>query len=271
MKKSFQRLIQKTEAAKGQLRFKNFNIQIKGVDESKNQIRAVFSTGAVDRHGEIVDQKGWDLTEFKKNPVVLFAHDHSKAAIGQVVEIGLNAEGNLEGVIQFAVEENPEAKVIFQLYKGRYMRALSAGFINDEYVVDQQNETVTLTKNRLLEESCVNVPANSEALAKGLTDGSVKEATEDDEPAILEIAAEVKEACGDNPTSILAVIRALTGALKATQEADKAVAEPEGEVKVEAGAKVEHPVAKANGGNKRIPVNVLNRAIRELLAVKKNY
>jgi hypothetical protein len=263
MKKSFQRLIEKAEEKKGKIQYKSFPLEVKSVDEAKYQIRAVFSTGAIDRHGEIVDQKGWDLTEFKKNPVVLFCHDHTKPAVGKVLvedSFGPNAEGNLEGTIQFAAAEYELAMTLWKLYKGKYMSAFSAGFINDEYVVDQVNEVLTLTKNRLLEESCVNVPANAEALAK-----SGAPAPDITEEVILEIAAEVMNECGDNPESILAVIRALTGALKAVQEADEPKAKAEGED----GAKVEHPL-KVRGGKKRIPVNLLNRAVKELLGVKKN-
>ncbi len=43
---------------------------------------AVASTNSVDRHGEIVDNNGWDLKAFKKNPVILWGHDHNEPAIG---------------------------------------------------------------------------------------------------------------------------------------------------------------------------------------------
>ena len=41
---------------------------------------AVASTNSVDRHGEIVDNNGWDLKSFKKNPVILWGHDHDERA-----------------------------------------------------------------------------------------------------------------------------------------------------------------------------------------------
>lgn len=148
------------------LKFKNLIMDIKAVDQAKYTIRAVFSTNVEDRHGEIVNQNGWNLVEYMLNPVVLYQHDMSLPPIGKIIELGLNTEGQLEGTVQYAVEENPFAKVIYNLYVGKYMRAFSAGFRNDEYSIDQQNETVILMRNTLYEISAVSVPANYLALAK---------------------------------------------------------------------------------------------------------
>ena len=155
----------------------NLNFSAKAIDEANYIIAGVFSTGDTDRHGEVVDQTGWDLKEFWENPVVLFSHDHYQPAIGKVIKIGINAEGNLEGEIQFAAKEYEFANTIFQLYKGGYMRAFSAGFINDEEIYDKVRDVTILKKNRLLEMSAVNVPANALALAyaKGINIDSMRE------------------------------------------------------------------------------------------------
>jgi len=87
------------------IRYKNLDFKIEEVDEVEYTIRGIFSTGDKDKQGEIVDQKGWDLSTFIKNPVVLFAHDHYQPAIGKVISIGLNMQEQLEGVVKFAVEE----------------------------------------------------------------------------------------------------------------------------------------------------------------------
>lgn len=150
-----------------QLKYKNLDFQLMEVDEQEYTIKGIFSTGTEDRHGEIVDQKGWDLASFLRNPVVLFAHDHYQPAIGKVVSIGLNMQDQLEGVIKFAVEEYEFAKTIFLLYKNGYMRAFSAGFRNLQ--LDQRDDgVVILVKNELFEISAVNVPANALALAKSI-------------------------------------------------------------------------------------------------------
>jgi len=60
------------------------------VEKAKNNdadFMAVASTAALDRHGESVSVDGWNIDNFKKNPVLLWAHDHSVPAVGEVVRI----------------------------------------------------------------------------------------------------------------------------------------------------------------------------------------
>ncbi len=150
---------------KGTLIRQKMTFRIKSVDEEKFIINGVFSTGGEDRHGEIVDQTGWKLEEYKSNPVVLFAHDHYQPAVGKCIDIGMDGSGNLTGSIQFAAKEYDFAMTLFKLYAGGFMRAFSVGFMNNVYEIDQENDNVILRDNTLYEISCVNVPANAMALA----------------------------------------------------------------------------------------------------------
>lgn len=131
------------------------------VDEDKFTIEGIFSTNTEDLHGDIVEQN-FDLKDFKKNPVILNSHDHFDAAsvIGKATKISVK-EGKLQGKIKFAVEENPVAKVIFDLYKGGFLNAFSVGFMALEFDKDFK-----ILKSKLLEISAVSVPANPQALAK---------------------------------------------------------------------------------------------------------
>jgi HK97 family phage prohead protease len=252
----------------------------KSVDEENFIIRGVFSTGAEDRDGEIIDQNGWDLDQFMENPVILFAHDHYQPAVGKAIELAKDGNGNLVGAIQFAAKEYEFAMTLFKLYAAGFMRAFSVGFMNKLYEIDQENDRVILRENMLYEISCVNVPANAMALAfsKGIdTSPLIKFFDKKDKHEKQEANAEIKEdktpegeepkndaiqeatevIAKSNQETIRSVIRALTEALKAVTEADSKV-----------GSKVEHP--SKEGGNKKIPVTILNRAVKELLGVKKS-
>ena len=134
-------------------------------DEENYIIRFVFSTGDIDRQGDQVIQSGWILKEFLLNPVVLFAHDHWQPAVGKVIEIGLNEDGNLAGAIQFAAKEYDFAMVLYKLYKGGYMRACSAGFDAIEGKYNEVEDVMILAQNVLYEMSLVNVGAVAMALA----------------------------------------------------------------------------------------------------------
>ena len=126
-------------------------IRVKSVDG--NSLWAIMSTDDQDRHGDEVPQN-WNLDNFMNNPVVLNGHqyDDTTEAIGRVEAI-IQKEHSLEGKVRFATEENPKAKVIFDLYKGGFLNAFSVGFIPGE-------------EPELLELSAVSVPANAMALAK---------------------------------------------------------------------------------------------------------
>lgn len=238
------------------LAYKNVHFKVSGIDEENHIIRGVFSTGAEDRQGEIVDQNGWKLDEFLANPVILFAHDHYQPAVAKCIELVKDAAGNLAGAIQFAYDEYDFAATLFKLYAGGYMRAFSVGFMNDIIEFDQENDTVTLKENTLYEISCVNVPANAMALAfaKGIDIAPVERIMQKKvaETPTAEKALELIS------KSNIDTIKSAIGTLQRVVEA----AEPPAR-----GGEVEHP-ARA-GGAKRIPVSLLNKAVRDLLAVKK--
>ncbi len=148
-------------------------VKIKSADE--NSLWATMSTDDLDRHGDRV-QQNWNLNSFLDNPIVLNGHQYTDTTetIGRV-DVLVQNEKSLEGKIRFAIEENPKAKVIFDLYKGGFLNAFSVGFIPGE------------EENELLELSAVTVPANALALAKAkgldldaLDDEDVEDAEEEE-------------------------------------------------------------------------------------------
>ena len=141
------------------------------VEKAKNaaDFIAIISTAKEDRHGEVVTVEGWDIKEFKKNPVLLWAHDHYQPAIGHATKIWIEGTGKraklmIEGIINDATELSRSVK---QLVQSGVIRTMSVGFRALEM---DDNKFV---KQELLETSFVNVPANSDALItayKQLTD-----------------------------------------------------------------------------------------------------
>lgn len=122
---------------------------------------AVASTNSVDRHGEVVDNNGWELKSYKKNPVILWAHDHTEPAIGVakktwVEGVGKKAKLMIQPVLHDVTEK---ARAIKQLVEMGVINSLSVGFKPIE-----SPDGVTFTKNELLEVSMVNVPANADAM-----------------------------------------------------------------------------------------------------------
>lgn len=152
-----------------QKKFGIFPIKTKSVDVENATLTAIVSTEDEDRHGDVVDTNAWDLKNYKNNPVILNSHNHFDATevIGKALKTRKTKEG-LEQTIQFAVNENPKARVIFELYAGEFLRTFSVGFLVKKFAENKKGEVDYnhITEAELLEVSAVSVPANAFALAK---------------------------------------------------------------------------------------------------------
>lgn len=136
---------------------------------------AVASTNSVDRHGEVVDNNGWDLKAFKKNPVILWGHDHNEPAIGVSTKTWVDGTGKkAKLMIQPLLHDVTEkARAVKALVDMGVIKTLSVGFRPIE-----SPDNITFTKNELLEVSMVNVPANGEAMVmayKGLKKAEISD------------------------------------------------------------------------------------------------
>jgi uncharacterized protein len=253
------------------------NVTIKSIDDAKHQIRFVMSTPDVDRHGEVIDQRGWKLDNFMRNPVVLWAHDHTQPAIGKIVDLGY-VDGNLEGTVQFAVEEYDFAATIYRLYAGGYMNAVSVGFSCTKTQYDQENDIITLLENELYELSAVTIPANAMALAKSKgVDVSVLEARQASADAVREkILGEKVETIPKAPeqepeaqpeqpaaeTVRTAAADALEVLLGASAEEIRAAVK-------ELSSRLDAAPAVVNDGPKTYSVSSINRVVRQLVNGKR--
>lgn len=130
-------------------------------DGDSGSFRVIISTADVDRQGESVDQTGWDLSFYKSNPIVLWAHDYGSLPIGMCTKIEVDA-GKLIAEGKFAPEEaNPFAQKVRKLYDLGMINTTSVGFIPKEFNMEKDG---VISKSELLEFSFVPVPANPFAL-----------------------------------------------------------------------------------------------------------
>lgn len=121
----------------------------------------IMSTSSEDRAGDTVSDDGWVLTDYLRNPVLLWCHDQSLPAIGNVENV---STGPLRGVMRFTPREvNPFGDMIGAMYRHKFMRAGSVGFMPLEW--DFHDHGVRFKRQALLEHSCCNVPMNADALA----------------------------------------------------------------------------------------------------------
>jgi HK97 family phage prohead protease len=157
------------------------NVEIKKVDEEKRTITAIGSKEIIDRDGDVIKVAGVDTKNYKKNPVVLWSHNHRELPIGKATGKKVWREGDeLKFKIKFATaEENPKAEYVYNLYKGGYLNSFSIGFIPDMSEIEFPQEEGKNKKKKqpwrifnkveLLEISAVPVPANAAAVMAGIS------------------------------------------------------------------------------------------------------
>jgi HK97 family phage prohead protease len=139
-------------------------------------LRFTISTESVDREQDRIALAGWDLVNFKRNPVVLWGHDASRLPIGRALDLRIE-DGGLKATVEFIPEDTPEggqfAESVFRLARQGFIAATSVGFrpIKWDYTNDQARGAddwfpgIDFEEQELVELSVVTVPANPEALA----------------------------------------------------------------------------------------------------------
>ncbi len=138
-------------------------------EAGERRLKFLLSTKDRDRDGDTIDPQGWILTNYLKNPVVLFAHKYDTPAVAKTISIEIAPEGLV------AVAEFPSAEVyefghtLYLLYREGFMRAVSVGFNPVEW--REREDGVDYIKQELLEWSLVPVPANPDALVQAQVKG----------------------------------------------------------------------------------------------------
>jgi HK97 family phage prohead protease len=140
------------------------------------------STGVKARDGDIWVTAGADLAQYRRNPVVLFAHDPTRP-VGNASSIRIAGDALLARVKFAPAGASVTADEVRGLVKGGVIRAVSAGIIVNAYEPINPNRPANglrITSWELLEFSFVSVPANPDALvtARHLRSGAAPQAVE---------------------------------------------------------------------------------------------
>ena len=136
-------------------------VDLKENQDKSNTFKVVASTEDVDRSGEVIKLDGWDDTDYKNNPVVMWDHNYGISSIAGKMT-SLYKEGGklmLEWIFTEATEIWRTCK---DLYNAWFLKAVSVWFI-----VKQRNENNRdiIEKAELLEISFVAIPCNQNALS----------------------------------------------------------------------------------------------------------
>ncbi len=176
-------------------RVRDFRIVAKDLAASDARtLLLIGSTETPDRDDDIVLSDGWDLKNYMKNPVVLWAHDYSIPPVGKTLSVYVDQRSKqlcfkvyFPSVDELSTPGQPPSEhalfvdTVYNMYKCGLLNATSVGFIGKvANARDDQNEKPLYSRGmkfsgqELLELSCVPVPANADAIVqargmKGLT------------------------------------------------------------------------------------------------------
>lgn len=151
----------------------SFDTEVKADGDSRT-LTFTISTASVDRMGDTIALDGWKLENYRKNPVVLWAHDASLLPVAKSNQVF--TEGTkLKSVAEFTPPGMAKFNdTVFEMYKLGFLSATSVGFAPLKYAFTddpQRRYGIDFLEQELLEFSAVPVPANGEALIEGRSAG----------------------------------------------------------------------------------------------------
>lgn len=133
-----------------------------------------ISDESVNCYGTRIITSGIDLTQYERNPVLLYMHDRSQGVVGLVKNLKVE-NGELTGEIEFdgATELSQRLK---KQYEFGSMRMVSANLqiletSDDKSLVLEGQTAQTITKSRLFEVSAVDIGGNDNAIVLYSPDG----------------------------------------------------------------------------------------------------
>ncbi len=178
----------------------DFESEIKDIDSKSRRVTHVISTASMDRYNDVIDVEGWNLRNFRKNPVVLKDHRYTvDNIIGKAVNIEKRGDG-LYATTKF--HDSEVGREAMSLVESGVAKAWSVGFrsIDAHHVRDGVKQKCDVckkmrekilrgrdpedvwvhgrhyTKAELLEYSLVAIPANQDVVMNAIQKGFVTEA-----------------------------------------------------------------------------------------------
>jgi HK97 family phage prohead protease len=152
---------------------KQVGLQVKAAGLQGRQLKFVISTDRVDRAGDTIDQSGWQLADFKANPVITWGHQYDIPPIARAVQIGLEG-GQLTSVAEFPEPGiYPLADQVYGLAKAGFINAASVGFEPLQWTFNAARGPFArdYKQQALYEWAVVSIPSNPDTLIQARSQG----------------------------------------------------------------------------------------------------
>lgn len=157
----------------------DFELQAKqnGFNDEDQSFPAWLNREIWDHDDELLEAKGWDMSVWDLNPMLMWAHNYDAKPLG----VGQWAVRKLKeeppGLLwrPSFTKVTDEGVEVYKLYKARVLRAFSAGFKPKEIDRDSDKKGRWIYKKMLLlEGSAVPIPANFLSLTLALQNDFIK-------------------------------------------------------------------------------------------------
>lgn len=141
-------------------------IRADGEGDAAGAITIAISSATPDRDNDTVSVAGWDLGNYRKNPVILWAHDSRQPPVGRSSREWVERALLMSTPDFTPADLYPFGHMIGRMVQGGWLNAASVGFrpLEWSYRDDARGFGVDFLKQELLEYSIVPIPANPEAL-----------------------------------------------------------------------------------------------------------
>ena len=154
----------KIKGAEGHIPFM-LNMVTKADDQGDDEdiiIEGMANTTSVDRAGDLIPRSAWEkatqLTNYRKNPIVLAYHNHSMP-IGVVEELEVRDEGLF---VKARISNTIPA--VYNAVKKNILKAFSIGFRLNEWEYKPDLDIFLMTDIEMTELSVVSVPCNQDSM-----------------------------------------------------------------------------------------------------------
>lgn len=129
-------------------------------------IEGYANAATVDRMNERIDPSGWNLDNYKKNPIVLFDHGHDPQfgtmPIGKAVDVAADDKG-LYAKIKLSNSKTEKISAVRDLVEEGILKTFSVGFAPKDRTKSEDGSHTVITAAELIECSVVPVPMNQDS------------------------------------------------------------------------------------------------------------
>jgi len=161
-------------------------------DEDERTDKSFITTDSLDRDGEVVLPSGGNFTEFRKNPVVTFAHRYDELPVGRALWLKRDEQKGRVGILaktQYAAKPDDwgdapwQPSAVWAMVQQGILKGKSIGFLPLEVRPptpkdvkarpDWEKAKLVISKWLLLEYAVAPVPSNPDALVQSIGKGLV--------------------------------------------------------------------------------------------------